>query len=383
MLALTAIHDIMKIQALVPRVALEHAPFGTYKANEEIGDHDLALAYVLEHYPNLMPSFHTLPQESQQVVLFTQSKLEFNNGWLVQAEAPPGKILRVFKDVLRRGGVLPQDVAFYFVHWFTDLAGAVPTPLVGSEKFAVQFPHAVLDAFVKSFGIVKRLADQCETEVFEDYLRMRWADTKPSLMPLASDGGAEVVCKCRLLCMAQGSATPVLDAFEQLPLEDRLFMSREMALTGRAGQAYKVCTASPADRSFVIGGPAFLLYYAPALLQRGLKCDAYILLQMLKVVIQAGRLLWPFSREKADETVTLRIDTLKETPIDEVRRAMQTGEVWVLVRHGDSEAFVERHPLHKLRELNHQNREYHLLYLLTAQQVSRGGRAAVMWQSDN
>lgn len=38
------------------------------------------------------------------------------------------------------------------MHWLTDLAGAVPTPLEGSEKFVLQFPRPVLGSFIKSFG---------------------------------------------------------------------------------------------------------------------------------------------------------------------------------------------------------------------------------------
>ena len=33
-----------------------------------------------------------------------------------------------------------NDVAFYFVHWFADLAGAEASPLTGCEKFVLKFP---------------------------------------------------------------------------------------------------------------------------------------------------------------------------------------------------------------------------------------------------
>ena len=35
------------------------------------------------------------------------------------------------------------DVAFYFAHFLTDLAGAEPTPFRGAEKFAAKFPPKV------------------------------------------------------------------------------------------------------------------------------------------------------------------------------------------------------------------------------------------------
>ena len=31
-------------------------------------------------------------------------------------------------------------MAFYFVHWFADLAGAEASPLTGCEKFVLKFP---------------------------------------------------------------------------------------------------------------------------------------------------------------------------------------------------------------------------------------------------
>ena len=73
----------------------------------------------------------------------------------MQAEAPPGPLFSSFKQLIAEGGATSTDVAFYFGHWLTDLAGAVPTPLAGSEKFALQFPHAVLAGFVRSFPLVQ------------------------------------------------------------------------------------------------------------------------------------------------------------------------------------------------------------------------------------
>ena len=54
---------------------------------------------------------------------------------VVQAEAPPGMLLSKFKQLLKSGGMSAADVAFYFVHWLTDLAGAEGTPLAGEYSF--------------------------------------------------------------------------------------------------------------------------------------------------------------------------------------------------------------------------------------------------------
>ena len=71
-------------------------------------------------------------------VYLSQAKLGFNHGWLVQAEAPPWALFGSFKTLLESEDVPAHDVAFYFVHWLTDLAGAEPSgdgPMCGSLKF--------------------------------------------------------------------------------------------------------------------------------------------------------------------------------------------------------------------------------------------------------
>ena len=56
-------------------------------------------------------------------------------------------LLSKFKELLESGGMSAADVAFYFVHWLTDLAGAEGAPLAGAEKFVVKFPHVVLNSY--------------------------------------------------------------------------------------------------------------------------------------------------------------------------------------------------------------------------------------------
>ena len=80
MLSLTAIHDIMKITDLLPRVLKEHAPYHGFDADDEIGDHDIALGYVLEHDPDAIPCFSRLAEPERAPVRFTQAKLGFNHG---------------------------------------------------------------------------------------------------------------------------------------------------------------------------------------------------------------------------------------------------------------------------------------------------------------
>ena len=90
MIALTAIHDIMKVEDFQPKVSPAHAPYHGYQADEIIRDHDLALGYVLQYDKTALPCYAALPAELQAPIAFTQQKMCFNHGWLVQAEAPPG-----------------------------------------------------------------------------------------------------------------------------------------------------------------------------------------------------------------------------------------------------------------------------------------------------
>ena len=113
--------------------------------------------------------------------------MSFNHGWLVQGEAPPSPLFAKFKEAMLSGSVAPADVAFYFVHWLTDLAGAEPSPLGGAEKFVLKFPHAVLDSFIRSFSVLNELAARTETQVMEEYLVRTWGEVASSLGPLKTN----------------------------------------------------------------------------------------------------------------------------------------------------------------------------------------------------
>lgn len=165
-----------------------------------IRDHDLALGYVLHHDASSLPCFSSLPQEQQHSVRFTQADLAFNHGWLVQAEAPPGAIFSQFKRLLSTGSAHFSDIAFYFVHWITDLGGAEPTPLRGADKFVVKFPQTVFRTIVSSMPVVQRLATTTQTALFEEYLRFAWA---ASCLGPPPPRGKEAIALMRLLVQAQ------------------------------------------------------------------------------------------------------------------------------------------------------------------------------------
>ena len=149
--------------------------------------------------------------------LHTQAKLGFNHGWLVQAEAPPAALFSNFKALLLEGGATASDIAFYFVHWLTDLAGAVPRPLAGCQQFVARFPRPVLAAFVRSFPLVQRLARLSETALYEEFLTAWW----PSAVLGAPPAGEDAVALLRLAvhCQTDDDRTLLLEAWRQLPPE--------------------------------------------------------------------------------------------------------------------------------------------------------------------
>merc|ERR1712048_222605 len=104
--------------------------------------------------------------------------MQFNHGWFVQAEAPPGQMLSKFKSVLEEDAQ-ETDIYLYFFHWITDVAGAEATPLGGAEKLVLKFPQHVLAMFVWSIRFVSKLANTTETDLVEEYLVARWRALVP------------------------------------------------------------------------------------------------------------------------------------------------------------------------------------------------------------
>mmetsp|Transcript_27082 Transcript_27082/g.62631 ORF Transcript_27082/g.62631 Transcript_27082/m.62631 type:complete len:1301 (+) Transcript_27082:64-3966(+) len=310
LLTLMAIHDIMKMKVLLPTVGSGLREFCGYKSGEVISDHDIALSYVLKHHPDVLPSFNGLTPTQQEVVKFTHCKLEYNMGWLVQAEAPPCALFRTFKEVVMSGQASPSDIAFYFMHWFADLAAAEPFPMEGCEKFVLKFPQRVLQRFLESFPMVMDLANKQETEVFEDYLMWRWSTLDVDMGAPPSGPGA--IAKMRLVLMGQGDSAEIVKQFATLPDEDQQILTSELAMTGFRDQKYK---SELLDDARVSRGPAFLVYYSPAMMQKAGRSDPHGAMSALAEIFRKARSIWPLSDDLAETSVTVRIDVLKELEI--------------------------------------------------------------------
>ena len=425
MLVLTAIHDIMKVESLLPTVSKQYAPYRGFEAGDRINDHDVALAFILETFGSELPSFSGIPARQQRTITFTQSKIGFNHGWLVQAEAPPSALFSKFKDVITTDGASPADVAFYFVHWLTDLAGAEPAPLHGSEKFVLKFPHFVLESFIESFPVIHRLANSTETEVFEQYLLQRWEELPEDLGPFPK--GDDAIALARLVVQAQNAREQqsVAAAFRgQLSVGDRETLACEMALTGIAGQGFQ------SSGQHLIGmGPAFLVYYSPAFLRTVAKSHPLAALQILACIYRGARELWPFdTRDGASPspttnclpslralaerpaalerrpsekprasmqyssqvaelgTVTVRIDQIKDMDTERLREADRNGDRWYIARSNAVEAVLVRHnpsqqaPPAELDESKATFRELPIVQSFMPSALT-GGAVDVPWES--
>lgn len=337
MLVLMSIHDLMKLDKLRPTCSVKD--FNGYKKGEQIGDHDIALSYVLEHFQKALPSFAGLSKSQQDSIRFTHCKMDYNMGWLVQAEAPPGILFGALRKAIRGGmtrKTQAQDVAFYFVHWFADLAGAEPFPMQGCEKFVLKFPLPVLTNFIDSFPVVWNLGPKTETQVYEDYLEWRWNRMDPTLGPVPTD--PFTVAKMRLVVMSQGDPMEVLRSFSDLPVRDQETLAEELSLTGCQDQAFSQMMQQR------LKGPAILLYYGPALMQKAGSADPYNTMRIIAEIFRTARLLWPLTEDKewVGKTTILRIDALKELSAQEILDNYCQGKLtYVILRNGEKDGQVK------------------------------------------
>jgi hypothetical protein len=262
-------------------------------------------------------------------------------GWLVQGEAPPSPLFRAFRKVVLSGNYSHSDIAFYFVHWFSDLAGSEPYPMQGCEKFVLKFPQRVLGNFVESMPVVWNLGPKSETEVYEDYLVWRWENHEPSLGAPPTGRGA--IAKLRLVLMAQANSQDVLGQFKSLPEEDKQLLSDELSMTGCQDQLYQ---REPGDHKYRSKGPALLIYYAPALLQTSGKKDPRGVLHILAEVYRQSRVLWPLEDDPdvANKSVIIRIDAIKDLDPSEITNP-ETGCNWLLARNSSVDGQVRLVPV--------------------------------------
>ena len=243
---------------------------------------------------------------------------------------------------MSEGSLGDTDIAFYFTHWLTDLAGAEPTPLHGLEKFVLKFPQPVLLSFVNTMPLVQRLAHTTPTKLYLEYLRTTWGAYAALRGGLPSPAGPTAIAKMRLIVQAQADAEQreVHAAFDALPAADQKVLNEEMATSGVAGEPFELTPD-------VARGPAFLVYYSPAFVRLAAHDDSTVgtALRILAEVYRASRQLYPSSEDAAGRTVTVHIGALKGLCVEEILGVYTKGHAWLLEWRSDSEAIVSQRSL--------------------------------------
>jgi len=315
MFVMIAVHRVMKNTTLMPTVSSQHAPYQGYSVGQLITQEDVALSYILEFFPALLPSYLNLEPGQRAPILFTVGKMGFNHGWFVQGEAPPGLLFSKIKQVLARGRASQADISFKFIHWFADLGGAesLSKRWSGAEKFTSKFPVEVIGSFFDSFSFVVRLATRSEVQVMEEYLASRWHAR--GLHPLVATSDSNIAIH-RLTLMAQGFEHEAVAAFFALHTEDRFCLTEELARTGQKEQF----ECAPDRVKSPARGPALLLHYAPALIQKAGKVECVEAMIVLAAVYRAVRQVFPCKAESMEKNACIRMDELKVLKPSEIAK---------------------------------------------------------------
>jgi hypothetical protein len=137
--------------------------------------------------------------------------------------------------------------------------------------------------------------------------------------------------------MAQGHERKVLQAFNTISESDRYILTEELAMTGCKDQAYTL----DVDLESTHEGPAFLVYYAPALLQRNCGESATFALSTLAEVLRQARALWPLEDHAGDTTIIIRIDAIKELDVSQLTAPPPPGMYWAIQRTSNKDAQVQ------------------------------------------
>jgi len=158
----------------------------------------------------------------------------------------------------------------------------------------------------------------------------RWAMLGFSPAELPEKSG---VAAMRLILMALGYEKEIVSVFRELPEADYSVLADELSMTGRKQPFEDVPCAHTA-------GPAFLVYYGPAFLQKSKAAKCKTALSILAAVLRAARNLFPLTPIRLEDTVTIRIDALKVLDPDEV----MSSAPWHVLRTSRNEAIVARGP---------------------------------------
>lgn len=347
------LRGLMKVRGLKPSVQEKHAPFKGFDQGATLEEPSQALAYVLEFFPDLFPSYAGLPSEQQKSVLAAQGAKDFNLSWLIQAEAPPSNLTSL-KSTLST----VEDVGIYALHWFAELAGAEATPLAGAERPVLYVPRGMLSKLLMAVPTLMKLPSATETQVMEEYLRTQAASIAEASGSRASATIPEdpsAVAQLRLVVMSQDS-TKIIDMFKSLEPGDKERLQVEFARTGCSTQSFKGCDTEEAH------GPAFVVPGSAAFLQAHIQDPREILLAAVRIVLEVqaqARVIFPLSEKHAGDSIVLDMAALKGVDVMEVANPT-AGDMWLLHQTSEKEAAVKRMRATNVNELTKTGATIHI-----------------------
>lgn len=152
-----------------------------------------------------------------------------------------------------------------------------------------------------------------------------------------------------MILMAQGDSQSLVRTFTLLNEEDQRVIAEEMALTGCADQRYECDTSL--DSRTVGKGPAILVYYGPAFLQKNHRTDPKISLQILAEIFRQARDFWPLCAEEGDKTVVVRIDAFKDLSVESILTPA-SGYSYILAKTSGQDAAIRLMPISSFKRLD-------------------------------
>jgi len=96
---------------------------------------------------------------------------------------------------------------------------------------------------------------------------------------------------------------------------------------------------------------------------------------MLAEIYRSARALWPAQADQVGQSVTVRIDCIKDMSVADMRKATLGGDVWLIVKHNESEAFVERSSQRKLNKFINSRQQVQILDFHTVTDQNQGDGA--------
>ncbi|KAF4706222.1 hypothetical protein FOZ63_017844 [Perkinsus olseni] len=229
LLCFTAIHDLGKMN-----------DFRADVVPHEIHDHDAALGYIMDHCPEVLPSYKSLSDHYKDLIR-TSLRVNFNFGQFLQGENLPANLVgikQLFKD--KTNDAMP----FFLFHIFADMAGILGARSLEGSLF---MSETMYNNFARGIEAIQELQTSCPRDVYDRFLLKRAAESFPSMTNRADRAFARVVCLCRIFNPAD---TRLLQsAFYELPETKRDELVDYL------------------NRDGIDEKPAYLLYYAPAFME--------------------------------------------------------------------------------------------------------------------